>query len=201
MKRYVRIIRGFYEGYIGEICEPMTLMGKYKIRLIIDNYGTDIRHHLDSTYAHYDDIRVLSEQEYRERLLASTRGIIFNRPAFERQIFERPILETTPLLTREEIRAMFEHKEWKVEKIIFNAPATIVIWKDGTKTISKCGPLDKYDPEKGVAICFMKKMLELDPNKKDRKTTASREAFNILQKAQKQYKKQRNAEIEEMFAE
>lgn len=198
MERYVRIIRGFYEGYIGEICEPMTLMGKYKIRLIIDNYGTDIRHHLDSTYAHYDDIRVLSEQEYRERLMAS-RGITFNRPAFERPIFETIKIPTS--FKVEEIRAMFEHKEWKVKKIIFNEPATIIIWKDGTKTISKCGPLDKYDPEKGVAICFMKKMLELDPNKKDRKTTANREAFNILQKAQKQYKKQRNVEIEEMFAE
>lgn len=45
------------------------------------------------------------------------------------------------------------------EKIIFNEPATIVIWKDGSKTVVKCQPKDKYDPEKGVALCFMKKAL------------------------------------------
>lgn len=45
------------------------------------------------------------------------------------------------------------------EKIIFNEPATIVIWKDGTKTVVKCQKDDKYDPEKGLALCFMKKAL------------------------------------------
>jgi len=45
------------------------------------------------------------------------------------------------------------------EKIIFNKPATIVIWKDGTKTVVKCQKNDVYDPEKGMALCFMKKAL------------------------------------------
>lgn len=45
------------------------------------------------------------------------------------------------------------------EKVIFNEPATIVIWKDGSKTVVKCQKNDKYDPEKGLALCFMKKVL------------------------------------------
>lgn len=44
-----------------------------------------------------------------------------------------------------------------VEKVIFNDPATIVIWKDGTKTLVKCQGDDKFDHEKGLALCFMKK--------------------------------------------
>ena len=44
-----------------------------------------------------------------------------------------------------------------VKKVIFNAPATIVFWYDGTKTVVKCGPNDMYDPEKGFAIAFMKR--------------------------------------------
>ena len=44
-----------------------------------------------------------------------------------------------------------------VEKVIFNNPATIVIWKDGTKTIVKCQDGERFDPEKGLALCFMKK--------------------------------------------
>lgn len=45
------------------------------------------------------------------------------------------------------------------KRVIFNDPATIVIWEDGTKTIVKCQKGDVYDPEKGLALCFMKKAL------------------------------------------
>jgi hypothetical protein len=51
-----------------------------------------------------------------------------------------------------------------IEKVIFNDPATIVIWKDGSKTVTKCGELDIYDPEKGLAMCFAKKLLGNEGN-------------------------------------
>lgn len=44
-----------------------------------------------------------------------------------------------------------------VKRVIFNEPATIVFWQDGSKTVVKCGPHDTYDPEKGFAMCFMKR--------------------------------------------
>lgn len=34
---------------------------------------------------------------------------------------------------------------------------TVVIWKDGTKTIVKCQEGEDFDFEKGIAMCFMKK--------------------------------------------
>ena len=43
--------------------------------------------------------------------------------------------------------------------VIFNPPATIVLWKDGTKTVVKCDERDTYDPKYGLALCFMKKAL------------------------------------------
>lgn len=46
-----------------------------------------------------------------------------------------------------------------VKKVIFNAPATIVLWNDGTKTVVKCSENDIFDPEKGLAFCFLKKLL------------------------------------------
>ena len=46
------------------------------------------------------------------------------------------------------------------KKVIFNPPATIVIWEDGTKTIVKCMEGDTYDAEKGLALCYMKKACE-----------------------------------------
>lgn len=48
---------------------------------------------------------------------------------------------------------------FEVKKIIFNNEATIVLWKDGTKTVVKCDPDDWWDSEKGIALCFMKKAL------------------------------------------
>ena len=50
-------------------------------------------------------------------------------------------------------------KDLKISKVIFNDPATIVFWKDGTKTVVKCGENDIYDPEKGLAMAVAKKFL------------------------------------------
>lgn len=44
------------------------------------------------------------------------------------------------------------------KRVIFNKPYTIVIWKDGTKTMVKCDEEDVYDKEKGLALCYVKKM-------------------------------------------
>lgn len=42
---------------------------------------------------------------------------------------------------------------------IFNDPATICYWTDGTKTVVKCQEGDTYSPEAGLALCYMKKIL------------------------------------------
>lgn len=47
----------------------------------------------------------------------------------------------------------------KIEDVIFNGPATIVKWADGTKTVVKCCEGDTFDPEKGLAIAISKKAL------------------------------------------
>lgn len=45
-----------------------------------------------------------------------------------------------------------------IRKVIFNDPATIVLWSDGTKTVVKCGPEDSFEMEKGLAMAIVKKM-------------------------------------------
>lgn len=44
-----------------------------------------------------------------------------------------------------------------IKKVIFNEPATIVFWADGTKTVVTCGKDDIWDPEKGLAMAVTKK--------------------------------------------
>lgn len=51
-----------------------------------------------------------------------------------------------------------------IKKVIFNAPATIVLWTDNTKTVVKCGKNDTYDLEKGLALCIAKKYLGNEGN-------------------------------------
>ena len=46
-----------------------------------------------------------------------------------------------------------------IENVIFNNPATIVIWSDGTKTVVKCQEGDTYSKELGLAMCISKKFL------------------------------------------
>lgn len=48
---------------------------------------------------------------------------------------------------------------FRIKKVIFNNPATIVYWEDGAKTVVKCDEDDYYDKETGLALCFMKKAL------------------------------------------
>lgn len=43
------------------------------------------------------------------------------------------------------------------EKVIFNDPATIVFWNDGTKTVVKCQEGDIYDEQTGLLMCIAKK--------------------------------------------
>lgn len=48
-----------------------------------------------------------------------------------------------------------------VKRIIFNPPATIVLWQDGTKTVVKCQNGEEFDPEKGLTMAIVKKIYGL----------------------------------------
>lgn len=44
-----------------------------------------------------------------------------------------------------------------VRQVIFNNPATVVYWNDGTKTVVRCSENDTFDPEIGLAMAICKK--------------------------------------------
>lgn len=48
--------------------------------------------------------------------------------------------------------------DFRVKKVIFNGPATIVIWGDGTKTVVKCADGDSYSKWAGFAMCIAKRL-------------------------------------------
>lgn len=46
-----------------------------------------------------------------------------------------------------------------IKKVIFNDPATIIYWTDGSKTVVKCQNGEEFDPEKGFVMAYLKKLL------------------------------------------
>lgn len=47
----------------------------------------------------------------------------------------------------------------KPTRVVFNNPATIVFWNDGTKTVVKCSKDDVFDRDKGFVYAVLKKTL------------------------------------------
>lgn len=45
-----------------------------------------------------------------------------------------------------------------IDRVIFNDPATIIIWNDGSKTVVKRSEDDIWDPEKGFCMAVIKKL-------------------------------------------
>lgn len=64
----------------------------------------------------------------------------------------------------------------RIKKVIFNPPATIIFWKDSSKTVVKCDG-EAFDPEKGMAMAISRKVLG-----------DSYDYYNVFEKWCKKYK-------------
>lgn len=85
-----------------------------------------------------------------------TGGIMTHDPIFDAEFMARVELENKIGNMRLDLKK--ERDKYAIDKIIFNPPATVVIWKDGEKTIVKCGEDEVFDHEIGVAMCYMKRI-------------------------------------------
>ena len=61
--------------------------------------------------------------------------------------------------TKAWLNAMYGTPIYSIKNVIFNDPATIVFWTDGTKTVVKTQEGEIFDPEKGLAMAISKKAL------------------------------------------
>lgn len=66
----------------------------------------------------------------------------------------RPVI----CLTSEQLYA-YRNITYHPVNVIFNPPATIVMWNDNTKTVVKCMEGEEFNPEVGLAMCFCKKVM------------------------------------------
>lgn len=62
-------------------------------------------------------------------------------------------------------------KSLTIKKVIYNGPATIILWNDGTKTVVKCKEGDQYSHEAGFALAVLKRLTGNDFHKRLREAT------------------------------
>lgn len=90
---------------------------------------------------------------------------------------------------RDYLEGLMNGSALKVEKVIFNEPATIVLWQDGTKTVVKASPDEPFDPEKGLAMAISKKALGNKGN-----------YYNVFKKHLEEYEEKEEISSEPMKA-
>lgn len=49
-----------------------------------------------------------------------------------------------------------------ITKVLYNNPATVVFWSDGTTTKNICPPDTLYNPDAGLAFCMLRKFMGND---------------------------------------
>lgn len=111
--------------------------------LIKDTYGFDVWVRLDDLYASYPNNTMIKPNTKYELLCS---GI--------RKSGRYPWGKLDSRYIKAAIR------DWKItpKKVIFNGPATIVMWMDGTKTVVKRREGEEDDREKAVMYAILKKL-------------------------------------------
>lgn len=117
-----------------------------------------IRWKVESVDIERPDFRTLPVME------VSLSGVITNYGAYKSRRMDEVINEVENRLnldiadlTRNLERSVYDPME--IKNVIFNPPATIVFWADGTKTVVKVQEGEDFDPEKGLAMAISKKAL------------------------------------------
>jgi len=85
--------------------------------------------------------KLILELFSREELLRN--HVKFPEDFFKREVRSRPNFESITSF---------------IEKVVFNDPYTIILWKDKSKTIVKVLDGDEFVPETGVAVAICKKL-------------------------------------------
>ena len=81
-----------------------------------------------------------------------------NLPTKETENPEKNFLQELAHACEHEKNTKAQPDVFTIKDVIYNAPATIVIWDDGTKTVVKTQNGETFDKEKGLAMAVLKKI-------------------------------------------
>ena len=149
----VRVINGIgklqdaMRGRIGTVAVVREIDGVQNCWVLID--GFDNPHKADPTIAfHYNQLAPWLNDSKDAKELAMSRYLRYKNNGYKKEVAK--YCSNVTLTVQTVIP--------KIKDVIYNRPATIVFWEDGTKTVVKCKN-EKFDPEKGLVMAFSKKIL------------------------------------------
>jgi hypothetical protein len=159
----VRVINGIgklqdaMRGRIGTVAFVHEIDGVQHCWVLIDDF--DNPHKADPTIAfHYNQLAPWLNDSKNAKELAMSRYLRYKNNGYKKEVAEyckNDIIATEALFNATRtVQTVIP----KIKDVIYNDPATIVFWEDGTKTVVKCEFSKKFDPEKGLAMAFSKKM-------------------------------------------
>ena len=132
---YAIVTSGAFKGVIGEIVSVEMSMCEYTkviLRVDFDNEITVLDR----------QVKPLREEEYKRIVLERKKeDMSFEITGIEKIYFS--VINNFDPST--------------IKDVIFNDPATIVLWEDGSKTVVKCQEGDTYNKETGLAMAIIKK--------------------------------------------
>lgn len=150
----VRVINGIgklqdaMRGRVGTVAVVHEIDGVQHCWVLID--GFDNPHKVDPTIAfHYNQLAPWLNDSKDAKELAMSRYLRYKNNGYKKDV-----AATTALFNAVQNLTYIP----KIKDVIYNNPATIVFWEDGTKTVVKCKN-EKFDPEKGLVMAFSKKIL------------------------------------------
>ena len=95
------------------------------------------------------DTGICEKEERRKEILSNMK--------FPRDIANYCVNDVLMIMKAAETKSFYS---LNVSKIIFNPPATIVFWEDGTKTVVKCAEEDEFNEYYGFLAALGKKVYE-----------------------------------------
>lgn len=126
-------------------------IGPIKKVSFVDKFTGDEVLNLDNAWAATNTINS-PNQFYDEDMLNYLLSGIMNEKAKEAEkILEQEIINKK--------KTKIDALRINIKEVIFNDPAVIIKWKDGTKTVVKCQKGEKFDPEKGLALALVKYLM------------------------------------------
>lgn len=140
-----RCLERYYHNISGVIFTSpvLTLFGMDVVvsrAILPDNWAVHKKGNTSGSYGYnpfsYDDVKC-----------DCSSFVVGRRNGRTADVIRKSLIDTTPPV-----------KKSSIKDVIFNDPATIVMWKDGTKTVVKAEG-EAFDPEKGLAMAISKKAL------------------------------------------
>lgn len=115
----------------------------------------------------YDGTSIKTDKKERGNMNLADVKVVVGKETYipnyvdwEQTPYSYPKLKIDVTVDPHQIRIFGASESVSIKEVIFNPPATIVFWSDGTKTVVKADyGYDNYDPEKGIAMAISKKML------------------------------------------